>query len=155
MQLDKSALQRNAERSKQQGGWRLWEELVFHTLFEIESLAFRLSVLIPGHYPLFAPLDRAIASYRDAGGGMEAFVLTDRMYADDGKSGDHAAAFETSLMLALEEELVDLGALDPDPAMPPTGVLGEDPRVHASKEFGEQILKKFTEIVGERIALVR
>lgn len=151
MNLDKSAFQADATRSKEEGGWRLWEELVVHILFQIQTLGFKHIILIPGHYPLINPLDQAIAAYKGKGGVSKTFVLTDMMYAEDNKAGDHAAAFETSLMLAIDPDRVRLDELDPNPAVPPIGVLGEDPRMFASKEFGDKILEKMTELTREFI----
>ena len=72
------------------------------------------------------------------------------MFSDDGKSGDHAAKFETSLMLALYPEMVDMERLDKDISKPNIGVFGdEDPRTGASSEFGNQILAKFEKLTGE------
>lgn len=150
----KSAFEADAARSQAAGGWRLWEELLVHILFQAQTLAFRLVVLLPGHYPLIGPLRRAVQTYHEKGGTVETYILTDMMYSDTGDSGDHAAAFETSLMLALEPGLVDLGALDPDPAVPPTGVLGKDPRQFASREFGEQILRRMTDLTRQEIERV-
>ncbi len=152
MELPKTAFQEDAERSIAKGGWRLWKELVIHNLFQIQTFGFKLIVLIPGHYPLFGPLDQAAADYRSGGGKSGIFVLTDHMYDESGKAGDHAAAFETSTMLTLEPDLVDLGELDPNPDTKPTGVLGDDPRLHASKAFGDKILERFTELVRKRIS---
>ena len=149
MGIETATFAADGARSKKNGGWRLWRELLVHTLFQIETLQFRKLVISPGHYPLFGPLETAIEEYRTNGGTLQILLLRDTMYSDDGKAGDHAAAFETSLMLALEPALVDLSELDPDPAVPPTGVLGDDPRVHASKEFGEKILARLEEIVRE------
>ena len=143
MCLSKSGFQQDAQRSSATGGWHLWEMLMVHTFFQIETLGFHKLVTIPGHYPLFNPLNRAIASYQEQGGKCSVFVLKDTLFSDDGKSGDHAAKFETSLMLALCPELVDLGQLDPDLTEPNIGVLGDDPRLFASKEFGFEILDKF------------
>jgi creatinine amidohydrolase/Fe(II)-dependent formamide hydrolase-like protein len=152
MKLPKEDFRADARRSAEEGAWRLWIETAVHCLFQIQTLGFKLIVLIPGHYPLFSPVDRAVEGYTRGGGSSEVFVLTDRMYDESGRSGDHAAAFETSLMLALEPELVDLQELDRDPEVTPVGVLGEDPRVRASKEFGERILARFAEIVRARIS---
>jgi creatinine amidohydrolase len=152
MALPKKAFQEDAARSIAEGGWRLWKELIVHNLNQIQTFGFKLIILIPGHYPLFGPLDDAVAEYKDRGGATEVHVLTDHMYDETGKAGDHAAAFETSAMLALEPNLVDLNELDPDPGTPPTGVLGDDPRSHASKAFGDSILERFTELVRKRIS---
>ena len=51
---------------------------------------------------------------------------------------DHGAAIETSLMMHLEPQSVDLSALDPDPSVAPQGLGGADPRTQASAEFGAQ-----------------
>lgn len=152
---EKAAFAADAARSRANGGWRLWEELLVHILFQAQTLGFRLIVLLPGHYPLFSPLRRALDSYREQGGALQTFTLTDTMYSETGDSGDHAAAFETSLMLALAPQLVDLGALDPDPAVPPAGVLGQDPRAHATPEFGAQILRKMTALTRQEIERVK
>lgn len=147
MGIEISVLQEDAKRSADEGGWRIWKELVVHMLFQIQSLGFRVIVPIPGHYPLFHPLDEAIDTYHAKGGSSDVFVLKDHMYDESGNAGDHAAAFETSALLALEPDLVDVSALDSNPDIPPTGVLGEDPRIHASREFGEKILDRFTSLV--------
>jgi creatinine amidohydrolase len=141
--LDKEAFVRDAMRSGKHGKDALWIELMVHTMFEIETLGFQAIVMIPGHYPLIGSLDRAMERYKKEGGQCKALSLTDFVYNEDGLSGDHAAALETSLMLALYPELVDLGELDPDLSKPNIGVIGRDPRAHASKELGEKILAKF------------
>jgi creatinine amidohydrolase/Fe(II)-dependent formamide hydrolase-like protein len=81
--------------------------------------------------------------YQTEGGQCRDKSITDFVYNEDGLSGDPAAAVETSLMLALHPELVDMGELDPDLTRPNIGVIGRDPRTHASKELGEKILAKF------------
>lgn len=151
MKLDKKKFLKDAERCNKIGGWRLWIELMIRTLFQIEALGFEKIILVPGHYPLFTPLQNAIAKYKDDGGVCRVLMLTDRMYSDGGKAGDHAAMFETSLMMALYPELVDINQLDSDLTKIPVGVLGDDPRVYATREFGFQILSKFEEIASNFI----
>ena len=143
MGYDKSSLEKNARRDEKRGGWRLWEEMMVHILFELESFGYKCVVPIPGHYPLFSPLGRAVSAYREQGGKCDVYVIKDTMYSDDGSSGDHAAAFETSLMLALQPDLVDMTRLSSDLSEPNIGVMGEDPRTGASAEFGQRILDKF------------
>ena len=65
--------------------------------------------------------------------GVDAHLITDLE-----KPMDHAAAIETSLLLHLAPETVDIGALDPDPSVAPQGVGGDDPRSHASRECGRE-----------------
>lgn len=151
MGLEKQAFQKDAQRSLKNRGWRLWEELIVHTFFQIETLGFKAIIPIPGHYPLFSPLDRAIQKYHEQGGNATIFALKDSMFSDDNNSGDHAAKFETSLMMALYPDMVNLELLDSELMKPNIGVLGEDPRCFASKEFGFEILEKFEKIVNEFI----
>ena len=154
MELTKAAFAADAERSQRHGGWELWQRLMLHILFQTETLGFRLIVAIPGHYPLFGPLQQAIDRYYQEGGACRVFALTDGLYSAEGNAGDHAAAFETSLLMALEPELVDLSELDPDLTQPNVGVaLGPDPRTHASAEYGRRILARFEELTREQIAL--
>jgi creatinine amidohydrolase len=152
MALSKDAFAADAARSHLEGGWRLWEELMVHILFQAQTLGFQLIVPIPGHYPLRGPLLHAIATYQERAGTSQIFVLDDALYAPDGSAGDHAAAFETSLLLALAPDLVDLAELDPDLAQRNIGVvLGADPRTAASAAFGHQILARFEDLAREQI----
>ncbi len=68
---------------------------------------------------------------------------------------DHAAANETSLMMALHPELVEMGNLDPNPEVPPLGVDGDDPREHASPEVGRKAIdmgvERMVEVLGEAL----
>ena len=142
-----SELEANAERSIQNGGWRLWIELVIHIFFELESFGYKCIVPIPGHYPLFDPLDQAIETYKYQGGNCDIFIIKDSMYDGTKDSGDHAAKFETSLMMALHPEMVELSRLDSDRSKPNIGVLGIDPRDHASREFGNKIIARFDDLL--------
>ena len=65
--------------------------------------------------------------------GVDAHLITDLE-----KPMDHAAAIETSLLLHLAPETVDIEALEPDPNIAPQGVGGDDPRTHASPAFGRE-----------------
>lgn len=146
---DLQKLKCNGERSARTGGWRLWKELLVHIFFELESFGYACIVPIPGHYPLFGPLEDAIDSYRQEGGTCDIFTIKDPMYDLNGYSGDHAAKFETSLMMAMYPDMVDMARLDPDLSKPSIGVLGDDPRQYASNEFGRQILDRFDFILDQ------
>ena len=74
---------------------------------------------------------------------VDAHLLTDFE-----KPMDHAAAIETSIMMYLEPDTVDLDALDPAPDKWPEGVGGEDPRTHASRKKGEH----YAETLIDRVA---
>jgi creatinine amidohydrolase len=147
MRLPKESLQAAADRSEKTGGWRLWVELVIHIFFQIESLGFKLIVTYAGHLPQRAPLEEAAEGYIHAGGQTKVFVLSNQV---DPKDEDHAAHFETSLMMTLCPEFVELGELDPYAEFH-TGVLGLDPLQHASVEFGKEILAGFESVLTEQV----
>ncbi len=142
--VPKELLRKNAERMEREGGWRLFRENVRNALFEVESLGFERVVVVPGHYPEHGPASEAIEAYTRNGGALRTLVLPDSRYDESGTAGDHAAAFETSMMLALRPELVDLEALPSDGEV--WGVLGDDPRVHASAEFGWRIVNRLCDV---------
>jgi creatinine amidohydrolase/Fe(II)-dependent formamide hydrolase-like protein len=148
MALSRSRLEAEAKRSITNGRWRLWEELIVQTLFQSESLGFDLLVIYPGHYPMHTPVARAVETFKSKGGISYVFILTDHLVAQ----GDHAAAFETSLLLFLAPDLVDLSTLSPTDTMH-LGVLGEDPLKHASEELGRSTVAQFLAIVQEQIQL--
>ncbi|NLG48940.1 MAG: creatininase family protein [Chloroflexi bacterium] len=58
---------------------------------------------------------------------------------------DHAAANETSLMMALHPDLVHLDRLSPDPSVWPMAVSGQDPRTEASSQRGQQAIARQVE----------
>jgi creatinine amidohydrolase len=67
---------------------------------------------------------------------------------------DHAARNETSLVLALHPELVDLGQLSADRDIWPQGVGGDDPR-DSSVAHGEECLEASLELLIGRLQALR
>lgn len=58
---------------------------------------------------------------------------------------DHAAKNETSLMMVFRPELVQMENLPADTTLWPVGVGGKDPRLFASREFGQKAIDIQTE----------
>jgi creatinine amidohydrolase len=127
--------------------------LLVHMLFQMQSLGFRAIVLMAGHYPLLHHARAAVESYR-LQGASRAWACTGYELVRDEipEAGDHAAAWETSLMLALRPDLVDLSRL-PAEGGPEAliGVGGRDPRAHASEEFGRRGVEAVVRRVKERV----
>ena len=68
------------------------------------------------------------------------------------EAGDHAAAWETSLMMYLRPDLVDLSRLPAEGAEEALiGVWGRDPRKHASREFGQKGVEAIVTRIGEKV----
>jgi creatinine amidohydrolase len=127
--------------------------LLVHILFQMESLGFQVIVLMPGHYPLLHHARAAVELY-SLQGRAKTWACTgyELIREEIPEAGDHAAAWETSLMLALRPDLVDLSRL-PSEGGPEEliGVWGRDPRVHASAEFGQRGLDAIIQRVGDKI----
>jgi creatinine amidohydrolase len=68
---------------------------------------------------------------------------------------DHAGANETSIMMYLRPELVEMSNLPQDTAIWPLGMLGEDPGIHASRGSGKSIvdfeIKKMSSIIRKEL----
>ncbi len=125
-------------------------------LHGFERDGYRKAILLSGHYPnLREYMQPAVAAYRDEGGAMDILALIENQAP--GVSGDHAAKYETSFMLYLCPELVDLERLHsgrqddiaaPDRVVnwmgdayqghPCYGLVGLDPRAYASAQVGQE-----------------
>lgn len=128
--------------------------IVTELLTGFERDGFTAAVLLSGHYPNRPVyLDQAVSAYRQAGGKMRVLALIENEVP--GVPGDHAAKYETSSMLYLHPELVDAAVLGIPPgglpdeevhnwmgiesaAHPNYGLVGIDPRGHATAEVGRK-----------------
>jgi len=126
---------------------QFYVELLVHVMREVESLGFKAIVILAGHYPLLSRARQAIDIYsRD--GKVRAWACSGYELVRDQipDAGDHAAGWETSLMLALRPDCVDMSRLPSEPAEA-IGTFGARPPQQASKEYGE----RGVELVMERI----
>lgn len=121
-----------------------------------ERDGYRKAILLSGHYPnLREYMQPAVVAYRAAGGTMPLLALIENQAP--GVAGDHAAKYETSFMLYLCPDLVDLARLHagrqddiagPEQVVnwmgeayaghPCYGLVGLDPRAYASAQVGEE-----------------
>jgi creatinine amidohydrolase len=159
------------------GGHTLWShsymveaepmiQIVTTLLHNFERDGFKNVILLSGHYPNRPEyLDAARDKYLTNGGQMRIMALIENQIP--GGRGDHAALIETSFMLYLHPELVDLSLLGPAEQRdsigtetthnwmgdaykghPLYGLVGVDPRERASAELG----KTLTETVIDYLA---
>jgi len=127
-------------------------ELLIHILREIKSLGFDVITLIAGHYPLRNHATAAAEWFNVMCRPTRAWATSgyDLVRGEIPTAGDHAAAWETSLMMVMRPELVDLSRLPDDPAETLIGVGGRDPREHASVEYGQEGLAAVVEAITTR-----
>lgn len=122
-------------------------------LARIENMGFKVAVYLSGHYPGVIP---EVVEKFNQHGGMKVITLSENMAVQGMPAGDHAGAWETSVLMVLRPGLVDLGRL---PALPPStrpagevippphefrqrtelyGIYQLDPRVWANEHYGRR-----------------
>lgn len=131
-----------------------YQKLLLHMLFQAESLGFQVIVFVAGHYPLIDHARAAVSLFqqwkpRAIGWAFTGYELVRDWFPT---AGDHAGHWETSLLLALDPEGVDLAELPVDPDTPLVGVGTRRPVQEASAEFGEQAVQA---IVARAVTEVR
>lgn len=129
-------------------------KLLVRTLKEIKSLDFDLVILLAGHYPLLSHCRSAVEIFNlQTRGETKAWATSgyELVQKELPNAGDHAAAWETSLMMYFRPELVDLEQLPKDEAEALIGVMGRDPRKYASREYGEKGVKLIIEKIDNKI----
>jgi creatinine amidohydrolase len=127
-----------------------YQRLLLHVLAEAETLGFEVGVLVAGHYPLIDHARAAVLLFNQRRyskrHGMLAWAILDYVLIRDRypAGGDHAAGWETSHLLALHPDRVDLGQLPPKGAKL-TGIMGPMPPQEATAAFGRETLEASAE----------
>jgi len=137
-----------------------YNDLLFHIYHQLASLNFKALIVLCGHYPLqlYAHFTAAVFMRENP---MQVFAATEADLVSDlapelgGRVGDHAGRWETSVLMALHPELVDLSRLPPEEDAELVGISGEDPR-QASMEFGQRAVRAIVErLVGKSKELLQ
>lgn len=122
-------------------------------LRQLYDMGFRVVVMLTGHYPpsQIKMLRRAALKFNREHEDAFALGIPEMALATDvGYYGDHAAMWETSIMMAISPELVDLDALPQGLSFLDQcrkhGVAGVDPHKGASAEKGQEVIEH---IVGK------
>jgi len=141
-------------------------QIVTELLHRFEEDGYRHAILLSGHYPNRSEyLDEAAGRYRDAGGRMRVLCLVEN--EAPGVGGDHAAKYETSSLLYLHPETVDMAELagpstddirgpeertnwmtDKYVHHPCYGIVGIDPRAYASAEVGRENTERLLDLLA-------
>lgn len=127
-------------------------------LWQLQNCGFRKTVIYTGHHPgsQSEVLQRAVKEFEATDGNtMRATVVNEMIIR---KKGDHAGVSETSVMMALQPELVKLDRVKDEHINGPRGYIvdreAKDPRREASVEYGNRVIDDFIKAVGEWIGLV-
>ena len=133
-----------------------YHKLLLHVLAEAETLGFEIGVLLAGHYPLIDHACAAALQFNQRahhdGPGMLAWAFVDYLLVRDQyeMAGDHAGGWETSHMLALFPDTVELDML-PDKGQPLVGAGGRMAPQDATSTFGQEILEAAAKVAIREI----
>lgn len=126
---------------------RIIKSLIRQTIAQLAEWGFKVIVILSGHYPpsLIKFLIRESIRFNKHGPPFLIGAAEQIFATDIGYYGDHAGMWETSLMLALRPELVDLDEMPANLSaferISKHGVMGQDPKSKSSAEKGRMAVE--------------
>lgn len=131
-----------------------YNDLLFHAYHQMVSLGFKGIFVMYGHYPLVYNVQFTAPIFNrehdeKVFGCCEADLAKGLEEQLGGRVGDHAGRWETSVMMALKPELVDISQLPEGDDGELVGIMGEDPK-QSSMDFGERAVKVIVEKMVEK-----
>ena len=118
---------------------RTFKELLHAILVQLKRAGFKI-IVAHGHSPSTVQFYKYSKKWRKELGLDLLTCWRDSETDGMGIQTDHAAANETSLMMALRTDLVKIDNLPKDKNKHPLGLMGDDPREFASVEQGRKII---------------
>ena len=134
-----------------------YHKLLLHILAEVETLGFDVGVLVAGHYPLIDHARAAVLQFARHRSGrpkpMLAWAFVDHLLVTDQYdcAGDHAGGWETSHVMHLHGETVDLSLL-PEKGQKLVGAGGRMAPQDASAAFGRETMAAAAEVAVKEVA---
>ena len=117
-----------------------YQQLLYHTLVQMNTLEMKAVCLLCGHYPLHKWAAATVKKFNRDFKDTQAFAGIEFHYPAKSKhvGGDHAAKWETSYLWYLRPDCVDMSVFLNRNSEPLIGVGGIDPRQEASVEVGRK-----------------
>jgi len=135
----------------------LVEELYRNIFLGLVDVGFKVVVGVTGHDVELQKdaIQKAVEAVRATGKATGFAMMEGDLYDLTEDRMDHAAHWETSLMMHLRPELVDMGQikeedLESEEGKKEAGIYGLDPRIHASPELGKKIANSIAERIGQK-----
>jgi creatinine amidohydrolase len=149
------------------GKWKDWtmndigqaiaDELYAKIFLGLVDVGFKVIIGVTGHDvdPQRSAIQKAVEAVKAAGHATGFAMMEGDLYDLTDDRMDHAAHWETSLMMYLRPELVDISRiadedLDTDEGRKEAGIYGRDPRQFASRELGEKIAGAIADSIGRK-----
>jgi len=100
-------------------------------------------------------IERAVDTIKKTGKATGFAMMEGDLYDLSDDKMDHAAHWETSLMMYLRPELVDMERikkedLNSEEGRKEAGIFGRDPRIYASQKLGEKIANQIADRIGQK-----
>lgn len=116
---------------------KLYQEVLENYFYRMIHIGFKKIFVLAGHYPNADIAKLASEKFKDTD---VRFVIVKEPDLVEGETGDHAGKWETSLMMVMYPDLVDLKRMD-DKKDKLRAVEGIDPS-ESSVEYGKEMLDK-------------
>lgn len=133
---------------------------VRETLVQLEGFGFKVIVMLTGHYPptQVKMLKKECRRFNKRGEAKALGVPEQAFATDMDYYGDHAGMWETSLMMAVRPELIDLAAMPAGLSvierLKKYGVMGKDPVAKADAGLGEKAVLHIVENLARAVNTV-
>jgi len=122
------------------------------------TVGFKVVIGVTGHdvKEQVASLQKAVEAILSDGKATGFAMMEGSLNEDDPDVGmDHAAKWETSYLMVLRPDLVDMEKirhedLENKSGRKEAGIMGLDPRVYASKEVGEKAIELIVDKIGQK-----
>ena len=100
-------------------------------------------------------IEKAVAAIKESGQATGFAMMEGDLYDLTDDEMDHAAHWETSLLMYLRPELVDLSRIShedlaSEEGVKRAGIYGKDPRQFASRKLGERIAAGIVDGIGRK-----
>lgn len=133
------------------------EELYERIFLGLVDVGFKVIIGVTGHdvEPQKAAIEKAVEAVEKTGKAKGFAMMEGDLYDLPDDTMDHAAHWETSLMMYFRPELVDMNQireddLESNEGRKEAGIYGRDPRIYASAELGEKIANRIAERIGQK-----
>lgn len=126
--------------------YEFFKQLLENILTQLKRAGFK-AVFADGHGPSRRTWVEMIPDWEQKF-GMKLWGITEELRSEWNYMNDHAARNETSIMMYISPDLVDLPVFKEGVHSPLLGVNGEHPCL-ATKEFGEEVFRRAAEMLGK------
>jgi len=147
MKLPKASFEPGALGNTAEDQLELYHALLTYVLHQIRTLGFKAVCILTGHYPIIEWARPVCARFNRKFDDCRAYAGIEFHYVAKSKrdaglvGGDHAAKWETSYLMVLRPECVDMTVYNGRTKEKLIGVGGIDPRTEAGTEVGRQAVE--------------